>query len=152
MLAWCREIWSRLAGRKPLPASTAAGRRSEAAAADYLQKRHGFTVVTRNWRSPRDARDEIDLVCKDGDILVFVEVKGRSVNAQVPGYDAIDERKRRALRRAVHAYLTALAHPPRNFRFDVVEVGLHERLPPQVMHFENVPLFPKGYHVARASA
>lgn len=152
MLAWCREIWSRLRGRKPLPAATAAGRKSEAAAAEFLHKRHGFTIVTRNWRSPRDARDEIDLVCKDGDVLVFVEVKGRSVDAQVPGYDTIDERKRRALRRAVHAYLTALTHPPRNFRFDVVEVGLHERLPPQVMHFENVPLFPKGYHVARASA
>lgn len=152
MLAWCREIWSRLAGRKPRTEAVERGARSESAAADYLQRRHGFTIVTRNWRSPRDQRLEIDLVCRDGEVLVFVEVKARAAEAAVPGYSAIDERKRRALRRAVHAYLSALAHPPRTFRFDVVEVALSERLPAQVLHFENVPLFPKGYHVARASA
>ena len=36
-------------------------------------------------------------------------------------------------------------------RFDVVEVTLSGRLPAQVMHYENVPLFPRGYHVARQS-
>lgn len=152
MLSRFREFWLRMAGRAPRPAAADAGARSEAAAADFLQKRSGFTIVTRNWRSPRDQREEIDLVCRDGDVLVFVEVKGRSANALVPGYHAIDERKRRALRRSVHAYLTALAHPPRTFRFDVVEVALSDRLPPQVLHFENVPLFPKGYHVVRAGA
>ena len=38
---------------------------------------------------------------------------------------------------------------PRTFRFDVVEVTLSGRLPPQVMHYENAPLFPKGYYLAR---
>lgn len=150
MLAWFREIWSRIAGRPALSERAEAGARSEAAAAEFLQKRQGFTIVARNWRSPRDRRDEIDLVCRDGEVLVFVEVRGRSAAALVPGYHTINERKRRALRRAVHVYLNALAHPPRTFRFDVVEVALSDRLPAQVLHFENVPLFPKGYYVARA--
>lgn len=152
MLAWLNDVWLRLAAPSgETPAAAEAGARGEAAAADFLAKRHGYAIVARNWHSPRDRRDEIDLVARDGDVLVFVEVKARSVDALVPGYHAVDDRKKRALRRAVHAYLGALASPPRTFRFDVVEVGLSDRLPPQCMHFENVPLFPKGYHVARQS-
>ena len=106
-------------------------------------------ILTRNWRSPRDQRDEIDLVCRDGDVLVFVEVKARAAGALVSGYLAVDERKKRALRRAVQAYLGQLVPPPRTFRFDIVEVTLSGHLPPQVMHYENAPLFPKGYYLAR---
>ena len=149
MLAWLNDVWQRLA---PAPASSAAsetGARGEAAAADFLVKRHGFAIVARNWRSPRDQRDEIDLIARDGDVLVFIEVKARAADARVPGYFAVDERKKRVLRRAVHAYLSALAQPPKTFRFDVVEVALSARLPAQCLHFENIPLFPKGYHVAR---
>lgn len=127
------------------------GARGEEAAAEFLQRRHGFTIITRNWRSPRDRRDEIDLIARDGEVLVFVEVKARKVNALVPGYETIDKRKKRVLQRAVHAYLTALKNPPRTFRFDVVEVAHSDHLPSQCLHFENIPLFPKGYHVARQS-
>jgi putative endonuclease len=151
MLAWLNDVWQRLAPSPAPSATSEAGARGEAAAADFLVKRHSFAIVTRNWRSPRDQRDEIDLVARDGDVLVFVEVKARAADARVPGYYAVDERKKRALRRAVHAYLSALAQPPKTFRFDVVEVALSERLPAQCLHFENVPLFPKGYHVARQS-
>jgi len=145
MLTRLTIFWQRLTGRTAAGNSGALG---EQAAADFLQNRHGFSVVTRNWRH---GKDEIDLVARDGDVLVFVEVKARAEHALVPGYYTVDERKKRALRRAVHAYLSALAHPPRTFRFDVVEVALRDRLPPQCLHFANVPLFPKGYHVARQS-
>lgn len=153
MLRWLNDVWLRLAPNGPAAADerSASGARGEAAAADFLERRHAFKIVARNWRSPRDRRDEIDLVARDGEVLVFVEVKARSADALVPGYYAVDARKKRALRRAVHAYLGALAQPPRTFRFDVVEVALSERLPAQCLHFENVELFPKGYHVARQS-
>ncbi len=151
MWSWLTNFWRRLVRPAPRPAAAVAGARGEQAAADFLQARHGFAILARNWRSPRDQRDEIDLVCRDGDVLVFVEVKARAAGALVRGHLAIDERKKRVLRRAVHAYLGQLAHPPRTFRFDVAEVTLSGRLPPQVLHFENAPLFPKGYHVARQS-
>ncbi len=145
------EIWQRLTRTGSRTTRAADGARGEQAAADFLKGRHGFSIVTRNWRSPRDQRDEIDLVCQDGDVLVFVEVKARAEGALVPGYHAVDERKKRALRRAVQAYLGQLDQPPRTFRFDVAEVTLSARLPAQVLHFENVPLFPKGYQVVRRS-
>jgi len=151
MLSRLKKLWEKLFAREALTERAEAGARGEQAAADFLKARQGFTVVVRNWRNPRDLRDEIDLVCLDGDVLVFVEVKARAEGALVTGYHAVDERKKRVLRRTVHAYLTKLDHPPKTFRFDVAEVTLSGRLPPQVLHFENVPLFPKGYHVARQS-
>ena len=151
MIGWLQDVWDKLAHRTAPTANALAGARGEQAAADFLQARRGFAIVTRNWRSPRDRRDEIDLVCRDGDVLVFVEVKARAEGALVNGFQSVTERKKRALRRAVHAYLGALNPAPRTFRFDVAEVTLSGRLPAQVMHYENVPLFPKGYYVARQS-
>jgi putative endonuclease len=151
MIGWLKKFWDDLAQRAEPTANAAAGARGEQAAADYLKARHGFAIVTRNWRNPLDRRQEIDLVCRDRDVLVFVEVKARAEGALVSGYDAVTQRKRRALRRAVHAYLGALNPPPRTFRFDVAEVTLSDRLPVQVLHFENVPLFPEGYYIARQS-
>jgi putative endonuclease len=134
MFGWLKRIFSR---------PDFAGARGEAG-------ERGFAVDVRNWRSPRDRRAELDLVCRDGDVLVFVEVKTRTAGALMPGYYAVDRRKRRALRRACEAYLAQLAARPRTFRFDVVEVALPAAsaaadAPPEVRHFENIPLFPKHY-------
>jgi putative endonuclease len=123
--------------------SRSTGAYGELLAARHLRRR-GFAVVTRNWRSPRDRREEIDLVCRDGAVLVFVEVKSRAGDARVPGYFAVDARKKRVLRRAIGSYLARLRPAPRTFRFDVVEVAWHPA-GPQVRHFENIPLFPKHY-------
>ena len=78
--------------------------------------------MAANWRNPRDRREELDLVMLDRGILVFVEVKARAAGALVPGYYAVDRRKRRVLRRAVQAYVAALRDKPHAVRFDVVEV------------------------------
>lgn len=116
--------------------------------AEAFLKRLGYRLVARNWRNPRDRRDELDLVCSDGDVLVFVEVKTRSTVALVSGYHAIDRRKKKVLRRTADAYLKALApaQRPRTFRFDVVEVdSADDQTEGGIRHFENVPLFPKFY-------
>ena len=152
MFDWLNTFSQRLLSIFGAGGKNDSGARGEADAANFLQHRHGFTIITRNWRSPRDRRDEIDLVARDGDVLVFVEVKARSVNALVPGYETIDRRKKRVLRRAIHAYLSTLKDPPRTFRFDVVEVAHSDHLPSQCLHFENIALFPKGYHVARQNS
>ncbi len=124
-----------------------AGALGEGLAAEYLA-RQGFRLVARNWRSPRDRRDELDLVMRDDEVLVFVEVKTRSAAALVPGYHAVDKRKRTALRRAAEAYLAGLPadKKPRTFRLDVVEVTLGGA-EPEVRHFSNIPLFAKNYRV-----
>ena len=141
-----RQWWDSLRKRWSRP-ETLGARGERLAAARY--RRAGATILAMNWRA---GQDEIDLVALEGRVLVFVEVKARAVGALVTGYYAVDERKKRALRRSVHAYLAALSTPPRTFRFDVVEVTLSGRLPPQVMHYANAPLFPAGYHIARQSS
>lgn len=151
MLDWWRKIL-----RLGPPAN--AGELGERAAADWLTRERGFALVARNWRNPRDRRDEIDLICRDGEVLVFIEVKARAAGALVPGYHAVNARKKRVLRRTIEAYLAQLRDKPRTFRFDVVEVstGSVSRVPvgaasvearqPAVLHFENVPLFSKHFH------
>ena len=122
-----------------------AGDRGERLAAEWLRRERGFAVVVQNWRSPRDRRDEIDLVCRDDEVLVFVEVKARAANALVPGYHAVDQRKKRVIKRAAEIYLAQLREKPRTFRFDVVEVSFGPNGAAEVLHFENVPLFAKHY-------
>jgi putative endonuclease len=133
--------------QKLFPQAESGGDRGERLAAEWLARERKFTIVTRNWRNPRDRREEIDLVCTDGDILVFVEVKARTAEALVPGYYAIDQRKKRVLRQAGEAYLRNLKHKPHTFRFDVVEVSLAKdaATAPEILHFENVPLFSKRF-------
>jgi putative endonuclease len=150
MLQWLKDI---LGFGRPV----GAGVKGEQDAAAWLQRERGFVVVVKNWRSPRDRREEIDLVCRDRDVLVFVEVKARAADALVPGFHAVDERKKRVLRRAIATYLRQLREKPHTFRFDVVEVNTlrsdlsttagttASRAEPEVLHFENVPLFPKHF-------
>jgi putative endonuclease len=135
------------------PVST--GTFAEGLAADWLRRERGFAILARNWRNPRDQRQEIDLVCQDREVLVFVEVKARAADALVPGYYAVDARKKRALTRACKAYLAGLHPRPLTFRLDVVEVSMpletkppgspNATVGPEVLHFENVPLFSKEF-------
>jgi putative endonuclease len=124
-----------------------AGEHGERLASEWLQRERRFYIVARNWRNPNDRREEIDLVCRDGDVLVFVEVKARAAGALVPGFNAIDERKKRVLRRGIKTYLAKLGSKPITFRFDVVEVAFaaDPATKPELLHFENVPLFSKYF-------
>jgi len=109
--------------------------------AENLLKGKGFRLLERNWRA---GRDEIDLICKDREALVFVETRTRSANALVSGYESIDRKKREALKRGCRAYLGQLKSSPRTFRLDVVEVEHDEGTIVAARHFENVPLFGKS--------
>ena len=120
------------------------GARGESLAAAFLRGSRGYALVAANWRNPRDRREEIDLICRDGGAVVFVEVKTRAAAARVPGYYAVDRRKKAALRRAIRTYLSLLRPRPRTFRFDVVEIELTAGSP-TIRHFENIALFAKSF-------
>lgn len=134
----------RLLHRVPLPGSATTGERGEKLAAAYLQQK-GYQVVARNWRNPSDRRDELDLVCTDGDVLVFVEVKARDAGALVSGYHAVDSRKKKVVRRTAVAYMRRLKTRPHTYRFDIVEVEMGAGGKGEVRHFENIDLFPKHF-------
>ncbi len=140
-------MWDRLKNwlRQRFLISSDIGFLGEKAAEAFLRKK-GYQVVAQNWRYKRD---ELDLICRDKEILVFVEVKTRSSKALVPGYYAVDRRKKRALLRGCRAYLMSLPQKPKTVRFDVVEVSRTRRNPEKIYHFENVPLFPKEFARSR---
>jgi putative endonuclease len=96
------------------------GNYGERVAAAFL-RRHGYRVLTRNYKT---TRGEIDLVCRHGDILVFVEVKTRANVDWTQPSDSIDARKEEALRSVAGHYLELLDRDDISYRFDAVEVRL----------------------------
>ena len=108
-------------------------------AAEFLQGEKGFRILERNWRS---GKEEIDLIAYDGEVLVFVEVKTRKVGGLVPGYYSVNKRKKKALRRAIWAYMRQFRRRPRTYRLDVVEVNRHSDGNCKILHFSNIPIQP----------
>jgi putative endonuclease len=96
------------------------GRRGEDLAHRYLQAR-GYTVVARNLRQ-RGAQVELDLVARDGETIVFVEVKTRATEEFGTPEQAVDIEKRENLIRAASAYLHAADAGWDKARFDIVSV------------------------------
>jgi putative endonuclease len=111
-------------------AKDAVGRYGEDVAARHLEEA-GFEILARNWRCPEG---EIDIVARDGDVLVICEVKTRSSDRYGLPAEAITRRKSDRLRRLAYAWLTA--HPLRvpEVRFDVVSVLRRRAGAAQVEH------------------
>jgi len=85
-------------------------------AAVALLVQGGYEIVGRNVRMPGG---EIDVVARDGETVVFVEVKGRAGRTFGSAIGAVDARKRRTLRKLAAEWMQLFA--PRAFaRFDVV--------------------------------
>ena len=103
-------------------------------------KAKGFKILARNWRA---GKDEIDLICKDDEILVFIETRTRRTGALVGRFDSIDARKRKALNRVCRAYIAKLKSHPSSFRLDVVEIEYEEGEILETRHFENAVPFGK---------
>ena len=97
------------------------GRAAEEAAAAFLA-RAGLRVVERNVRF---ALGELDLVCRDGDAVVFVEVKCRQARWGDTPAAAVSWHKRRRLVQLAQLYLTMRGLTEARCRFDVVAVTEH---------------------------
>jgi putative endonuclease len=93
----------------------ARGRAGEDAAAALLEA-HGYRIVGRNVRLPGG---EIDIIARDGDTVVFVEVKARASASYGSAVGAVDARKRATLRAVASDWLQVAA-PRAHARFDVV--------------------------------
>ena len=107
------------------------GERGERLASRHL-KRQGMRVLLRGFRTEQG---EIDLIARDGDILVFVEVKARRKG--VPA-EAVTEEKQRRLTNVSMQFLRRYHLLEVRSRFDVVAiVWPDDRTPPQIEHFRN---------------
>ncbi len=101
------------------PETARTGRRGEEAAYFWLRKQ-GYTIVARNWRSPR-RKGEADLIAWEGGFLCIVEVKTRGTREVKPAEAAIDETKKEEMRGIAREYARRLRQTPQ-FRYDVVSV------------------------------
>lgn len=128
-----QRIKARLTGAKPRPEHLRRGALGEQAARKHLQ-RLGLKFLLANFRS---ARGEIDLVFRDGECLVFVEVKARSSEDWTRPAAAVNARKRRLLSQTALDYLRLLRNPPVRIRFDIVEVLLADGQVREVRHLPN---------------
>ena len=96
------------------------GREGEDIAVAYL-KREGYTVLDRNYRC---LFGEVDIVAKDGDTIVFVEVKSRRSDRFGDPQMAVGVEKQKKLCRISMKYLEEHRLYPCNARFDVVAVKM----------------------------
>jgi putative endonuclease len=105
------------------------GARGEKLAARYLRRR-GFKILYRNFRGRRGG--EIDLVCRERDTLVFVEVKTRTRGDFGRPLEAVGTQKQRRISLGALAWLRLLGNPDIFFRFDIVEVTIAEETKPRI--------------------
>jgi putative endonuclease len=117
------------------------GELGERAAKKHLRQ-SGLKFLTANFRS---VRGEIDLVFREGDCLVFVEVKTRSSEDWVRPAAAVNARKRRLLSQTALDYLRLLKNPEVKIRFDIVEVLLRDGAVHEVRHLPNTFTMEKPY-------
>jgi len=128
-------------GNRDVPEHLRRGALGEVAARKHLQ-RGGLKFLAANFRSDRG---EIDLILRDDDCLVFVEVKTRSSEDWVRPAAAVDARKRRLISQTALDYLRRIKNPQVKIRFDIVEVLLNEGKVREVRHLPNTFTLSKPY-------
>jgi len=114
------------------------GAEGERIAANALTQK-GWKILGRNTRS---GRGELDIIAMDGDELVFVEVRTRSIGRMLPPEQTVGPRKIRRLLRAARTYIDRVSYEG-NWRIDVMaitEAGGERR----IEHFADVTMGMEG--------
>ena len=124
------------------PAHLRLGTQGENLACRFLRK-NGYKVLYRNFKGRTGG--EIDVICRDRDTLVFVEVKTRTREDFGRPFDAVNRQKQNSIARGALAWLRLLDNPDILFRFDVVEVTLAEGAEPRLEILRNAFSLPESY-------
>lgn len=147
MPSWWQQLKNCFTSPTPLADHLQRGLDGERATRQYLTSQ-GWRFLAANFRVPEG---EIDLVFRDKEVLVFVEVKTRSSEQWERPAAAVDSRKRRRISRAALAYLHKIGRPRVKFRFDVVEVLLPPQGEPVIRHWPNAFVLSAPYRYAAAA-
>ncbi len=94
------------------------GSKGEDIAADYLKKK-GYSILYRNYKTPYG---EADIIIKDNDTVVFVEVKTRSNASFGQPFEAVNFKKQEKLKRIALFYLKNINRQIK-IRFDVISIN-----------------------------
>ncbi|MFZ4521760.1 MAG: YraN family protein [Bacteroidales bacterium] len=93
------------------------GKAGEQIAVDCLEGK-GYRILERNWRF---GREEIDIIARDGNFVVIVEVKTRTSNYFAEPETAVTKSKQRILVRAANAYMN-YKRQSGEVRFDIISI------------------------------
>ena len=113
---------------------TILGRQGEAAAAAYLKERCRYTLLEKNYRS---RLGEIDIIARDGQTIVFIEVKTRRTALYGRPSEAVESRKQRKIALVAASYLSRKSWWNRPCRFDVMEVFVPSPGTCRINHIKN---------------
>ncbi len=116
--------------KRTLAPDAALGRRGEDLAHRYLRNKR-LTILARNYR-PSGGEAEVDIVARDGETTVFVEVKSRRSAEYGAPERAIDAEKQKNIIRAARAYATRAGLKWERVRFDTISIVFTN--PPSVVH------------------
>ena len=117
----------------PTPHQERLGRQGEDLACGELRRR-GYAILARRFRT---RHGEIDIVARDGDVLVFVEVKARSSGGFGGAIGAVTPRKQRQVIAMAQRYMARVGWTARPCRFDVVAVQARAGEAPDVTLIRN---------------
>lgn len=106
-------------------------------------RRQRYKILYRNFRGRSGG--EIDIVCRDHDTLVFVEVKTRTREDFGRPFDAVSRAKQNRIARGGLAWLRLLDNPDILFRFDVVEVVIANGAAPRIELLRDAFSLPEPY-------
>jgi putative endonuclease len=114
------------------------GRYGEDVAAAWLTANR-CRVLARNFRNHHRGRHtgEVDIVAREGRVLLFVEVKTRREARKVRPLFAVDKAKQRLIERGANDWLRRLGTRSLPWRFDVIEVYVRDGHPPRIVRVRN---------------
>lgn len=108
------------------------GKKGEALAKNYLESKN-WIILNSNWRT---GRAEVDIIAKDDNFLVFVEVKTRTGTSYGHPAAFVTSHKEELLVEAAQVYMEQIQHRG-EFRFDIISVLLSSGRDPLIEHFQD---------------
>ena len=105
------------------------GNFGERAARDWLLS-HGCKILYRNFRAPKGG--EVDIVARDNNLLLFIEVKTRQEPSRIRPLDAVGKSKQALIERGANEWLKRIGTRNIPWRFDVIEVYLEPGKKPRL--------------------
>lgn len=125
-------LLKRLLGEAGSALSDPLGERGENVAAKFLTSQ-GYRILQRNYTTKAG---EIDIVARDGKVLVFVEVKTRTDPNPRPE-DQVNLEKQHQITKTARTFLSRFGHPQPPARFDVIAIVWPEGREPAIQHYKN---------------
>lgn len=107
------------------------GQKGENLAKQYLVEK-GYKIISENWRH---GQLEVDLIAKNAQMLIFIEVKTRKLNSLIEPHMAVNKSKQTSIVRAAKAFV-GRTQADEEIRFDIISV-ITDGIENQIEHIED---------------